>query len=266
MAVFQRPAARVMYAQMDSDREVSPHAKGKDGKNPLRDPRVRKALSMAIDREAIVRAVLEGAGAPASHMASPGTPGFNAALAVEKYDPAGARKLLAEAGHADGFQLTVHGTSDRYPNGDKVAQAMAQYFARVGIDTRVELVPNTLFFPQASKLEYSFFFAGFGSVDPSVYLRTVLHGFDAAKGLGSSNRGRYKAADVDQAIEKALTTMGDAARNATMAAAFALAEGRDQAVISVYYPTYDFAARKDKVVYTPDADGRTNAILARPAK
>jgi len=227
---------------------------------------VRKALSMAIDRAGLVRAVLEGAGAPASHMASPGTAGFNAAMAVEKYDPAGAKKLLAEAGYPDGFQLTVHGTSDRYPNGDKVAQALAQFFARVGIDAKVELVPNALFFPQASKLEYSFFFAGFGSVDPSVYLRTVLHSFDSVKLWGSSNRGRYKATDVDALIEKALATLDDKERNKMMADAFALAEGRDQALLSIYYPTYDFAGRKDKVVYTPDADGRMNAILAKPVK
>jgi peptide/nickel transport system substrate-binding protein len=266
VALFQRPAARVMYVQMDSDRDVSPHAAGPDGRNPLKDRRVRKALSLAIDRNLLVSNVLEGAGAPASQMASPGTPGFSSKLQVDRYDPAAARRLLAEAGYPNGFKLTIHGTSDRYPNGDKVAQALAQFYTRIGVETQVALVPNAVFFPQASRLEYSFFFAGYGSVDPSVYLRTVLHSFDQAKALGSSNRGRYANPRVDALVQQALVTLDDTRRNALMAEAFELAEGEDQAVISVYWPTYDFAGQKDKVVFTPDANGTMSALWAKPAR
>ncbi len=265
IALFQRPAARVMYVQMDSDRDVSPHAAGPDGRNPLKDRRVRKALSLAIDRNVIVTNVLEGAGAPASQMASPGTPGFSAKLQPDRFDVAQARRLLAEAGYPNGFKLTIHGTSDRYPNGDKVAQALAQFYARLGIETQVQLVPNAVFFPQASRLEYSFFLAGYGSVDPSVYLRTVLHSFDQAKALGSSNRGRYANPRVDALVQQALVTLDDARRNALMAEAFELAEGEDQAVISVYWPTYDFAGLAGRVVFTPDANGTMSALWAKPA-
>lgn len=263
--VVQQPAARIMYVQMDHDREVSPHAQGPDGKNPLRDPRVRRALSLGVDRQAIVDRVLEGAGTPAGHMAVPGQPGASATLKPPPFDPARARALLAEAGYPNGFRLTIHGTSDRYPSGDKVVQAMAQFYSRLGIDVSVQLVPNAAFFPQASRREYSFFFLGYGSDDPSVYLRTVLHSFDRERNLGSSNRGRYANPRVDALIRESLTEMDDARRERLMAEAFELAEGEDVAVISLYYPTYDYVLRRDRVArYTVHTLGNTWAMLAEP--
>ena len=111
--VFKRPADRVIFFHMDSVREVSPYVTDKNGKqlqnNPLKDQRVRKALSLAINREAICSRVMEGLATPESQLVPAGWFGHSPSLKVDPYDPARAKLLLAEAGYPDGFGLTVHG-------------------------------------------------------------------------------------------------------------------------------------------------------------
>ncbi len=266
LSVISRPGARIMYMQLDHDREVSPFASGPDGKNPLRDVRVRRALSIGVDRQAIVDRMLDGAGTPAGQMPAPGLPGAAPDLKAPVYDPDRARALLAEAGVASGFKLTMHGTSDRYPGGDRVLQAMAQYYSRLGIDVSVELVPNAAFFPAATRREYSYFFVGYGADDVTVYLRTVLHSYDRSRNLGSSNRGRYANPKVDALIRDLLTEMDTAKRERMMGEAFSISEGEDVAVVSLYYPTYDWVTRRSRVTYSPHIMGYTWAMLAEPAK
>ena len=264
LEVMQRPGARVMYIQMDHAREVSPFAQGPNGKNPLQDARVRRALSIGVDRRALTERLLDGSGTPAGQMPVMGQAGSSGRLRPPALDPGAARALLAEAGVAQGFRLTIHGTSDRYPSGDRVVQTLAQYYSRLGIDASVQLVPNNVFYPAASRGEYSFFFLGYASEDPSIYLRTVLHSNDAQRRLGSSNRGRYSNPRVDALIRASLAELDDAKRNAMMAEAFDVAEGEDVAVISLYHPTYDYIMRRSRVSYQPHTLGRTWAMLARP--
>ena len=110
--VYSVIADRLIYLHMDSDRDVSPYVADKQGKplakNPLKDARVRKALSKAINRNAMVGKVMEGEAVPAGQLLADGMFGSTRNLKVEPYDPEGARKLLAEAGYPDGFMLTVH--------------------------------------------------------------------------------------------------------------------------------------------------------------
>jgi peptide/nickel transport system substrate-binding protein len=61
----------------------------------------------------------------------------NPDIKVERYDPEGAKKLLAEAGYPNGFGLTIHGPNDRYVNDYKICQAVAQMLARVGLAMKV---------------------------------------------------------------------------------------------------------------------------------
>jgi peptide/nickel transport system substrate-binding protein len=79
----------------------------RQGQEPLADKRVRQALSMAIDREAIKRSTMRGLSIPAGVMVAPGVNG-NAPKDIDlvtKFDPEGAKKLLAEAGYPDGFEV-----------------------------------------------------------------------------------------------------------------------------------------------------------------
>ena len=132
---------RVIYFNFDQLRDASPFVTDKTGKplakNPLKDPRVRKAISKAINRPAIVEKVMEGEAVPAGQLVPDFLFGATRNLKVEAYDPEGANQLLTEAGYRDGFGLTIHAPNNRYVNDAKIAQAVAQMLSRVGIDTKV---------------------------------------------------------------------------------------------------------------------------------
>ena len=142
LKVYKIIADRLIYLHMDSDRDTSPYVTDKQGKplsrNPLKDPRVRKALSKAINRNAIVDKVMEGEAVPAGQLLADGMFGTTRNLKVEAYDPDGAKKLLTDAAYPDGFGITIHAPNNRYVNDAKIAQAVAQMLTRIGIATRVE--------------------------------------------------------------------------------------------------------------------------------
>lgn len=259
VAVTQIAGSRVMYVAMDMDRDNSPFVRDRNGnplaQNPLKDVRVRKALSHAIDRNAIVERVLEGAATPAANLLPDGTPGTNPNLKPTPYDPELSRRLLAEAGLADGFRVTVHATNDRYPNDDKVAQAIAQFWTRIGVQTEVALQPNATFFPQASRQTFSVMAAQYGASDVSTMYRALVHSFDRAGGLGSANRTRHSSPRADALVREALATMDDTKRNALFAEAARIALEEETIIIFVYYPSYVYAARQGLTV-TPFNDGR----------
>ncbi len=91
-------------------------------KNPMKDVRVRKALSMAINREAIAARIMDGLAIPAAQMLPDGYEGTSKNLKPQAYDPKGAKALLAEAGYPEGFKITLHGPNDRYVNDGDIAQ------------------------------------------------------------------------------------------------------------------------------------------------
>src|SRR5919109_4325834 len=132
VAIAQVVSNRIIYLHLDHWRDDSPYVKSKDGgqiKNPLRDPRVRTAISKSIDRDAIVKRVMEGEAIKAGQLLPEGFFGVSTKLKPVAYDPNGAKKLLAEAGVPKGFRLTIHSPNDRYPNDAKIAEAVGQLLA-----------------------------------------------------------------------------------------------------------------------------------------
>jgi peptide/nickel transport system substrate-binding protein len=119
------------------------------GKNPFKDVRVRKALNMAIDREAIKRVTMRGLSIPAALMIPPGVHGYDKKLdAPFKYDIAGAKKLLAEAGYPDGFEFTLDCPNNRYVNDEKICQALVAMWAKAGIRAKLNSVQFSNFIPK----------------------------------------------------------------------------------------------------------------------
>lgn len=248
MDVSQISGMRVMYLAMDMDREVTPHIRDANGqpmtKNPLKDVRVRRALSLAINRAAIVDRVMEGAATVASNLLPTGTPGTSNALGVTPFDPERARALLAEAGYPNGFQATLHATNDRYPNDEKVAQAIAQFWSRIGIRTEVATLPNAAFFPQAARQAFSLMAAQYGADNISYSYRALVHTFDRERGLGTANRTRHSSPRADALVSQALGVMDDERRNALLAQAADIAIGEEAIIHMIYHPAYIYAARK----------------------
>jgi peptide/nickel transport system substrate-binding protein len=245
---------RVIYLHLDHQREDSPFVKGTDGgkiSNPLRDLRVRKAISMAINRDAIVDRVMEGVAIKAGQLLPESFFGRSSKLKPVAYDPTGAKKLLADAGLGGGFQITIHGPNDRYINDAKIAEAVAQMLTRIGIKTAVETMPKSVYFKRASRggpnktPEFSFILVGWGSGtgEASSPLKSLLHTYDKSQGFGASNRGRYSNPEVDKLIEDALATVDDARRGAMLAKATEIAIN-DVGIIPLHYQVSSWAARK----------------------
>lgn len=100
----------------------------------LSDPKVRLALNMAVDKEAITESLLEGAATPLQgQWQTEGEPGFNPDLSMIPYDPDGARALLAEAGFPDGFELQLTYTVGRYPQDKELGEVVSSYIGEIGI-------------------------------------------------------------------------------------------------------------------------------------
>jgi peptide/nickel transport system substrate-binding protein len=268
LSVYRVVSHRVMYLHVDSSRDRSPFVADKAGKplerNPLKDVRVRRAISKAINRQALVDRVLEGAARATGQLMPEGMFGYTPALKPEPYDPDGARKLLAQAGYPDGFTLTLHGPNDRYVNDDQVAQAIAQMLSRVGIATRVETMPSSVYFSRANKLEFSLMLVGWGSdtAEASSPLKALLATFSAEKGMGQANRGRYSSPRMDSLLQQALATVDDAKREKLLQDATVVAMA-DLGIITLYHQENVWATRKG-IVYTPRADERTFAHEFRP--
>ncbi|MCP5150141.1 MAG: ABC transporter substrate-binding protein [Ectothiorhodospiraceae bacterium] len=262
---------RVIYLHMDHWRDDSPFIKGKDGssiKNPLKDHRVRLALSKAINRPAIVSRVMEDVAVPAGQLLPPGFFGVSENLKPLEYDPEGAKKLLADAGYPDGFKLTLHGPNDRYINDAKIAEAIGQMLSRIGVQTEVVTMPRSVFFNRASRggpdgtPEFSFFLVGWGSGtgEASSPLRSLLHSYDKERGFGAANRGRYSNPEVDKLIEEAVVTIDDAKRGAALARATDLAIG-DVGIIPLHYQVNVWASKKG-IKYRARTDEATTAFSA----
>lgn len=268
LGLFRQTSDRLMYVHMDSNRDITPFVTAKDGtplaKNPLRDARVRKALSMAINRPLVVERVMEGEAVPAGQLVPDFLFGATKNLKVEKVDPEGAKRLLAEAGYPDGFALTLHATNNRYVNDAKIAQALAQMWTRIGVKTEVVAMPSATFFPQATELKFSVLQAGWstGTGEASSSLKALLMTFNREKGFGTANRGRYSNGKVDALTEDALMTVDDVKREAYLQRATELAIG-DTGLIPLHFQVSVWAAR-DGIAYVPRVDEETLAHKFAP--
>jgi peptide/nickel transport system substrate-binding protein len=248
----------------------SPYVTGPNGevleKNPLKDLRVRQALSMAINRQAIVDRVMEGAATPTGQWVRPGSYSYVPDLPPTAYQPDKAKALLAEAGYPKGLRITIHGPNDRYVNDAKIIQAVAQFWQRIGIQTTVEAMPWNTFVARTGKQEFSVFLVGWGvsSGEGLNPLRAQLSTWNPARGLGTANRGRYSNPVVDKLVDQAMGTMDDEAREQIIQKAMKLAMD-DVPVIELHLQKNIWATRAG-LAYEPRVDEATLAMGVHEAK
>ena len=210
LKVFSIASARLIYLALDSARDKSPFVTDKDGKpldkNPLKDLKVRQALSQLVNRQLIVDRILDGSAEPAGQLVPAGVAGNDPSIKAAAYDVEGAKKLLADAGYKDGFGITLHTSNDRFPGDADTAQALGQMFARGGLKVNgVVAQPYNVYTKGAGNGEFSAFIFSLGNSTPTsaTGLRNLLMTVNKDAGTGSFNRTKYTNPAFDQAMQAA---------------------------------------------------------------
>jgi peptide/nickel transport system substrate-binding protein len=226
LKVWEGFESRVIFLGFDQARDELLYSTVK-GKNPFKDRRVRMALYRAIDIEAIRTSVMRGLSVPTG-IVLPDPKGAGLPASMEKrpaYDPAAARKLLAEAGYPAGFGFTLTCPNNRYINDEKICTALAAMWARVGLEVKVDAMPRALFFPKALKLDVSAFIWGWGgdAADAIFTLKPVLHSRQPT-GEGTNNVGDYRNDELDAVIASLSGEMDRAKRQALINRAIAIVQ------------------------------------------
>ena len=264
LAFFSKVSHRVIYLNLDQ-RPKSPWVTDKDGKvlekNPFTDQRVRDAMTKSINRVAIKDRIMEGLSEPTSNMVPATLFGHVPDLKVVPYDPEGAKKLLADAGYPNGFNLTLHGPNNRYVNDEPILQAVASMWTRIGVNTKVAASPMADFSARVSinRKEFSAWLLGWGAQTGEVSspLRALVACENASKGFGTNNGMSYCNPKMDALLEQGLTEVDDAKRLAIFQDAVRIVI-KDGAWMPIHQQVTTWAARQG-IDYVPRTDERTYA-------
>lgn len=268
ISVWSRAADRVVFLLPNTGADRLPLLTDHNGKplpdNPLRDQRVRQAISLAIDRGALVSRVLSGQGVATMQLVPEGFAGWTASLPVPKPDPAAARALLAQAGFPEGLRLTLGCTNDRYIDDARMCQALAQMLARAGIGTSVDAMPGSLFMARTrlgkNDVPLILYAISLSSLRDVAYMLAIAHTADDANGF-VGGRGGFSDPALDRIIEAAIVR-SNPGREA------GLEEAQKAAVARLgLIPLYDeptIAATRKGIVYVPRMDQQLVATGARP--
>ena len=217
LVVKTTPQNRVIFFGMDVGSEDL-EGDSVEGANPLADPRVRQAMDLAIDREAIKQVVMRGQSQPAGMLAPPFVNGWTEALdEVTTPDLGAAQSLLEEAGHGEGFRLTLDCPNDRYVNDEAICQAVAGMLGRAGIEVALNAMPKAQFFPLITGAQTEFFLLGWGvpTYDSEYIFNFLYH----TKGddRGSWNATGYSDPELDARIAALSSEIDTEARDEAIA-------------------------------------------------
>ena len=225
LKVMQGPELRTIFLGMDQSRNELLFSDVK-GKNPFKDKRVREAVYQAIDENAIAKTIMRGAATPSGLMVAPGINGYVKDLNKRPpYDPAAAKKLLAEAGYPNGFQVGMNCPNDRYVNDAPICQAIAAMLAKV--DIKVDLMAETkaTYFPKILSRNTSFYLLGWtpGSYDSHNAIFALMMS-PGQTGQGQFNLGSYSNPKVDELGNKIASEVDTKKRDAMIAELFKIHE------------------------------------------
>ncbi len=253
LKVMQGPELRTIFLGMDQKRDELLSSSVK-GKNPFKDVRVRKAFYQAIDIETIKTRVMRGAAAPTGLMIAPGIKGFVPELNKRlPYDPDAAKKLLAEAGYPNGFEVGMNCPNDRYVNDGEICQAVAANLARIGVKVNLQAETKATYFPKILSRNTSFYLLGWtpGTYDSHNPL-TSLMATPTDKGQGQFNLGSYSNPKIDDLTLKIQSETDQAKRNAMIREAFEI-HAADVGHIPLHQQALAWAMKKNvDLVQLPD--------------
>ena len=247
VGIAQSPTQRVMNLTLRTG-----------GEGPTADPLVREAIDLAIDKQLIVDSLLEGGGEVTRTRVTPGNVGANEDLFGKSlYDPEKAKKLLAEAGYADGLELTLSSPNGRYIKDKESAELMAAMLQEVGITANLEFLEWSAFNTKYQAHGFGdMFLIGYGNSMFDASLALVRLTKDQAAGESD-----YDNPETEKLLVAAESNMDAVERSDQYQKAQELiAEDRPQIYLYRLTSTYgvneriSFEPRLDEMFYVDDID------------
>ncbi|GGB54041.1 ABC transporter substrate-binding protein [Virgibacillus dakarensis] len=246
LQIIRRPSMNVSYLAMNTEKE-----------GPMSEKLVRQAINLAIDKEKLIT-LYEGIGKPAKNPLPPSLWGYNDDIEDYGYDVEEAKKLLAEAGYADGFDTNLYIFSnprDYMPQPKVTAQAIQEMLKEVNIN--VEIVENDwdTHLAATENGEHDMAFLGWtgDNGDPDNFLYVLLDK-DNAKMGSAGNIAFYKSDELHDLLKQAQTEMDQEKRTELYLQAQELIH-EDAPWFPIAHTTPPIAASKKVVDYVPHATG-----------
>ena len=217
LVVKKAPQNRVIFFGMNQGPDDI-EADNVDGANPLADARVRKAMSMAINRDAIQQVVMRGQSEPAGMIAPPFVNGWTAEMDAESAtDIEGAKALMEEAGYGDGFSIRLDCPNDRYVNDEAICQAAVGMLGQIGVTVNLDAKPKAQHFPLITEGQTDFYMLGWGvpTYDSEYIFNFLVHGRESD--IGTWNGTGFDNDEIDSMIRSLASNTDLDARNADIA-------------------------------------------------
>lgn len=244
LSVLDGPEVRTIFLGFDLGSDELKY--GQKGNNVFKDVRVRKALSMAIDRTAIQRSIMRGLSVPASLIIAPGVNGYS--VDMDKTGPAdveGAKKLLADAGYPNGVEFTLDCPNNRYVNDEEVCQAVVNMWAKIGVKAKLNAVNFGPFMVKLQNFDTSAYLLGWGvaTYDAQYSLQSLV--MTRTKGPdGSFNYSKVSNPKVDALVESMKTEVDKPKRDAMIKEALSIT--RDEMLyIPLHHQMRPWAMKKN---------------------
>ena len=215
LKVLDGHEVRTIFIALD---QHNPELKYSDvkGKNPFKDKRVREALNISVDREAIKRATMRGLSLPAGILVAPGVNGHTPDIDTPpKVDVDRAKKLLAEAGYPNGFEFQLNCPNNRYVNDEEICQNLVSMWARAGLKVKLASEGMATFIQKVQNFDTSAYMLGWGvaTYDAQYSLQSLVRTRTSGAD-GNFNYGRVSDAAVDKLVDAMKTETDVAKRNA----------------------------------------------------
>ena len=269
-SVSETVGLRCVYLMPDFSRDGNlPFVTDNNGQplpqNPFKDVRLRQALTSIINRQNIAERVMEGQATATNQWLPPGTFGYAPDVTVPVPSVEHSRRLLAEAGYPNGFRLTLHTPNDRFPNDSRIAQAIGQFWTRIGVQTQVEAVPWASFSARSNRQEFAIRLTSWGSTtaEAGYMLTNIMMTYSRENRTGASNSGRFSSPDLDRMTNAAVAIIDDEAREKALQDMVRWVS-REVPIMPLVQLNHTWATKRG-LTYAARMDERTIAMGVRPA-
>lgn len=277
-SIFSSVSSRLIFLQMDVSRAQTPFVTDlgdQPVKNPFKNAKFRRALTLLINRDAIVKTVMGDQAIPAGQLVPPGTFGHDNSLYPVVSDTAQAKQLLLTVAQEDadlayvakGFKITLHSPNNRYVNDAAAANQIVTQLnlfgvaAGINIQATVVTMPIDEFLKRSGfpNYEFSFMLDGWAADtgEASISLKNLLGTWNYEPDWGMANRGRYTNAQLDQVTALAERTLDEGKREGLLIKATEIGI-EDVGILPLHFQMNNWATRKG-FSYKPRVDEHTHA-------